>query len=257
MNINKLLLEKTARIIGSNKIRMSIRACDENKRISYAHVNPNELDDHKDALLSGAAMPIGSVAFVRAAMAIAKIDDPHLSPYPESLNGLLKRSVTLKEAGSVTGRKFVKPLETKIFNGFVFDAKVDPCDMSNHDRKQFGEFMAMPAQAKVWVSEPIKIASEWRYYVLDGEILGCARYDFKKEDAKRPNIEDVKKAAKLAYSELGHAFALDIGITDGGEMILVEVNDAWATGVFGAAITAKQYIDWLSSRWESMRANSS
>lgn len=58
-------------------------------------------------------------------MQLADIKEPSNITYPSVLRHFLKRNVEQRRAGSIF-HAFVKPIETKTFTGFVFDAMQDP-----------------------------------------------------------------------------------------------------------------------------------
>lgn len=131
------------------------------------------LPEHQNALLNG-SVPVGSVEFVRAAMALAGITEPPNISYPPYCHRYLHRELKQQKVGQVLGRWFVKPLTTKTFTGFVFDTMEDPADLSDHDQEQHRAFIALPAETVVWVSGTVKWVSEYRYYVANMQSLDSA-----------------------------------------------------------------------------------
>lgn len=208
----------------------------------------------KDQLIQG-AMPAGSVAFVREALRIAGIKEPDNISYPTSALPYLHRSIKKVRAGSVLGTWFIKPVHTKIFTGFVFDSLSKPESYSPHDREQYDAFMAMPSDAMVWQSETVVWKSEWRYYVAFDCIIGHARYDDgADDDAEIPDLNIVKNC--IASLDFDNTYSIDFGVLSTGETALVEVNDAWAVGLYIEAITSKNYFHFLRDRWSGLFENS-
>lgn len=206
------------------------------------------LSQDVDDLAAGAAVPVGSVEFVREAMKLAGISEPDNLSYPVQLQKYLAGSVRQLRAGSVLGRHFVKPLRTKLFTGFVFDSMQDPAELGEHDREQHAAFMALPPDEMVWVAEPVSFAGEWRYYVRDGRVIGRGRYDpGGADDVGEPRAAVVERV--LADLPFEHPCALDFGVLDDGRTVLVEVNDAWAIGLYAEAMPAAEYLDYLLDRW--------
>jgi ATP-grasp domain, R2K clade family 3 len=208
---------------------------------------------HFSSVLKAGAIPVGSVEFVRLAMAFGEIKEPSNLSYPPAVVGYLGRRVQERRAGSVIGRCFVKPQRTKAFTGFVFDTMEDPKDLSPHDKEQHDAFIAMDADEMVWVSEPVNWVSEWRYYVMNGLVIGKARYDSDGEE-NAPQPEESVVMACINEMGLAHPYAIDFGVLDGGKTALVEVNDAWAIGLYKDAMSAKEYFSFLKSRWDCIRA---
>jgi len=203
------------------------------------------------ALISKNTVPIGSVEFVRSAMAGLCVSEPENISYPVVLMNYLRRRVDQSRAGSVFGRYFVKPVTTKAFTGFVFDSFEDPESLCSHDREQYECFIALPADTPVWISEPVRWVSEVRYYVLEGNVIGKGRYDDGADEAQMPDEAQVLEMVKSFWEkdETPVAFALDAGVLEDGETALVEVNDAWALGYYSGTLSPQSYIEMLSRRW--------
>lgn len=213
------------------------------------------LIDHEASLIGG-ALPVGSVEFVREAMRVAGIVEPENLSYPEVLRHELRREVKSMRAGSVLGQWFVKPERTKAFTGFVFDTMQDPAALSEHDREQHEAFLAMGPEDRVWVSEPVKFAAEWRHYVLDGLPIGFERYDSDGADHVTPPnpLWLARLISKFNAAQGVAAYAIDVGRFEGGEAALVEVNDGWAVGLYGQCLAPRVYLDFLGARWAQIHA---
>jgi len=223
--------------------------------LSCKTVAVEQLADYAAALRSGAALPVGSVEFVRAAMDVAGVREPDWSHYPKQLDWMLRREVRLSTAGRVLGRFFVKPVKTKLWNGFVFDTMGDPDLLDQHDREQYDAFMAVDPDEPVWTSEPTRFLCEWRHYVCRGKFMGSTRYDPDgAEDAPLPDLTDIDEALRCMVEVCGPEItcALDVGVIEGGETALVEATDGWAIGLYSGALKSTQYLDVLATRWEQI-----
>lgn len=217
-------------------------------------VRIESLEDHAGALRQGVTVPIGSVEFVRKAMALAGITEPENISYPEPLRPYLRREVQQRRAGGVLGHWFIKPTTTKAFTGFVFDTCGNPDHLSGYDRAQYNAFLELDADTPVWISEPVTWLSEIRYYVIDGEIRGDGRYDDAPDDRPQPERRLVSEMA-AAMAEIPGApvaFGLDVGVLDSGETALIECNDGWALGYYKGSCTRKDYVELLWRRWEQL-----
>ena len=202
---------------------------------------------------SGAALVVGSVEFAREAMRLGGFAEPDNLSYPPELTDYLCRHVKSVRAGQVLGNWFVKPQATKAFTGFLFDTMADPDSLSEDVRPEYDAFMALPADAPVWISEPVSFVSEWRFYVRDQKIIGRGRYDPEgADDAPAPDSAVVESAIQAFGAR--HPYAIDFGVLAGGETALVEVNDAWAIGLYGSAMPQRDYVNFLWARWEGLSA---
>lgn len=237
---------------------------------AYIRCSLERLKDYAAQLGTGEMVPVGSVEFVREALAQGAIPEPANMSYPDELNGFLGREVRSCEAGEITkntkslGAVFIKPQVTKAFTGFVFDPAMSPDSYSEHDREQYEAFVAMATLSPgtmVWACEPVKWISEWRYYVNDGRVMGSARYNQNDDGdipAPVPLIPDGAVVAAAA-GKLKHRgpCALDFGVLSTGTTALVEVNDFWAIGLHrnqagDPALGNKEYLEWLVQRWREM-----
>lgn len=224
-----------------------------------------ELALHAQDLLAG-ALPLGSVEFVRQAMAIVGVEEPPSFTYPGVLGPLLGRDVRLERLGDVAARVgtasvFVKPLQTKLFTGFLWRPGEPDAAYGEHDREQLRRLLALSTSApdtRVFASTPIAIRSEWRYYVQEGVVLGHARYDDKDEDDVEPSSAVLQQAVDLmkiaAADGMPQTYGLDLARLQDGRTVLVEVNDAWALGLYAGALSAERYIGMLHSRWSELLA---
>lgn len=176
-------------------------------------------------------VPVGSVEFVRKAFAILGIKEPEFSPYPEAIRQYVLREINVTDfsLGTAFSMKsnpmFVKPVKLKQFNGFVLDATKPLLDF----------------------------VQEYRFYVSENKIIGYGRYD----EFNTPDLPvdmywvnifmDALKAAKI-----DHPYTIDIGILSDGATDLVELNDAWAIGLYGNSLTETEYAKFLCDRWKTI-----
>ncbi len=128
---------------------------------------------------------------------------------------------------------FVKPVIPKQFNGSVWRSILDTIPLAK-----------VPDDAEVWVSQPIDIASEFRVYVNDGEILGVKHY-YGKWDVV-PSRDFVMEVVRN-YKPCPIAYGVDIGVTKDGEPFIIEVNDGCNLGNYG--LDSIHYGEMIVSRW--------
>lgn len=254
MAIDTVLLQVIDGERSSHEVRTVRMACLMSDDLVAVNVRVEQLNEFSPKLRTGQAMPVGTVEFVRQAMQAAGILEPTPNPYPNALRAWLHRTVRVVSASQVGLHTFVKPADDlKRFTGFVLDRRWPAEEMSAHENEQYAALAMMAPDDRVWISTPVRFVSEWRFYVLDGIVLGGARYDdLEDENAPAPDLREVKAAAAAADSELGHPFALDMGVLEDGTTALVETNDGWGTGHYGQAVTPQVYLKWLIARWETL-----
>lgn len=162
---------------------------------------------------------------------------PPAFDYPSELQHLLGRRVqrtTLGQVRSSVMPIFIKPVEHKVFTGFVHR-----CDGESRMR-----VVTCPDKLEVWTSEVVEFVSEHRVFILRGEILDVRRY--KGNWSTAPNREVVEHAVRL-WKTAPAAACLDVGVTSSGQTLLVEANDGFAFGNYG--LTSTCYARMLSARW--------
>lgn len=219
--------------------------------------------NHGPLLRSVGTLPVGSVEFVREAMRIVGIPEPEPLSYPPELEKYMGREFRQVTAGlaraglklglgpgEVAGRFFVKPVRTKLFTGFVFDA-ARPALVGADDWMERSAFIALPDSELVWVSEIVDLVCEWRFYVSGRQILGQARYDpYGEDSAPAPDRQIVLSMVEDLHHN--RPVAIDVGVTRQGKTIFIEGNDAWAIGLYDRALTHEQYTQFLFERWQQL-----
>jgi hypothetical protein len=160
---------------------------------------------------------VGSVEFMKEVFnRIGKVVPP-MKPAQEVKQLWLSDAIDRVRSGQ---RLFIKPVETKLFSGMVFD------------RMCLGMIEKFPDETEVYVTEPFSnsIMSEWRLYIQRNKIVDAKNYSG--EFKITPNwfyAEFILKSGEVFPS----CFTLDLAILQNGETTAVEYNDMWAIGNYG------------------------
>lgn len=183
----------------------------------------------------------GYVDDVHIALRELKKKIPPPLDYPEELQYMLGRPVWKTHIGNVRIRLlgdcvFVKPVQHKLFTGFVWDG-------GPSSRRSV---VTLPSSTEVWCSEIVDFKSEYRVFVLEGEIIGVKNY--KGDWSMAPDRGRLLEAV-AAYKSAPVAYSIDVGIV-GVKTLLVEVNDSYALGHYG--LNSVLYAKMISARWEEM-----
>lgn len=184
---------------------------------------------------------------VSGALRQVGVEPPPPIDYPEVLRPFLHRRIWRSTVAEVMdsvscgrGHLFAKPAQrAKRFTGRVFVGPEDLYFLFGTSRRE-----------AVWCSSPVKWLSEWRAYVLRGQILALGHYS---GDTSASPDPDAVRMMIDQFEEGGlrpSAYALDVGVLDDGRTALVEVNDAFALGAYG--IDAEPYTAMLLARWQEM-----
>ena len=252
-------MSEPVHIILQNSSSAESRAVRMASMLSYStkitNANLETLSQHLNLLAQG-AVPVGSVQFVRRAMELAKVTEPANLSYATGCEPYLKRKVwlsTAERALNMAGARFIKSAETKAFTGFVLDSESGALGLSGHDQIQYNALHALMPDASVWIAQPVQWVSEYRYYIMGSQIIGSARYDqLESESAPEPDNGVVMQC--ISALGIPHPYALDMGVLASGETALVEVNDAWAIGLYGRAMKPEDYVRFLAERWARLIA---
>lgn len=252
MNIESILLQKPINGVSSTEARAIVQAhmtLDAELGIALLRSDLEGVKSFRDELRSGACLPVGSVEFVREAMRVAHFREPEPLGFPSMLRMFYCRSIELSTAAQARASTgFVKPVQTKLFNGFIHRSDLNYDD---HDQEQVTILNGLAGDTPVWVSDVIEIQSEFRYYVDGMKILGRARYDQSdEENVPEPDSQTVNSIIRTL--KLRHPYALDVGVLKGGQTALIELNDAWSLGLYANAMTPLAYLKLLASRWNSI-----
>lgn len=192
------------------------------------------------------AVPVGSVEFCSAVARAQGVIMPPPLDYPEPLEPYLGRRVRQGVLAESVGC-FVKPLQTKAFEAFLAPTCADRLNQVLVEK-------GLEPDTACWMSVPVLFVHEWRIYVANHQVIGAAQYDQGDADAQMTSHElgMVQEMIKV-WNGAPCAYALDVGRTDRGNLILVEVNDAWATGFYpSGSLRPADFARWCAARWAEM-----
>jgi len=177
------------------------------------------LDIEKDVIFGSVQ---GTTVFFEA----CGIETPNYLGYPKQLKQFLGREIietTFGKSQQIKLPFFIKPAKgVKKFTGALVSGI--------KSLEFFKEFDNVIDSDPIFLSEPIEFISEYRCFVHEEKLKGIQFYlgDFK----VFPDVKVIEKMIR-AYTSANCAYTLDVGVTDGGDTLLVEVNDMWAIGSYG------------------------
>jgi len=91
-------------------------------------------------------------------------------------------------------------------------------------------FEEIPNNRDVLASEEIEILNEWRCFIYKGELLDIRSYNT--SCFVYPNIDIIKEMIN-EYKNSPTAYTIDVGITDSGETVLIEIHQFFSCGLYG------------------------
>ena len=183
-------------------------------------------------------IPVGSVEFIKQYADCFGIDLPKNISYPECLQKYLKRDLRKGIFVDAKNWEFVKPQSTKKFTGVI--------------KRNLNLTECVTSCEPVWISEPMTFNAEFRYYIVDGKIVGHSRYDDFENDLYAD--ENVVRQMICDYLDQPVGYSIDVGINaDNGETVLIEVNDGWALGLYPwGNMSNESYVDLITKRWKQI-----
>jgi len=187
---------------------------------------------------SRAAAVYGEPFFARevaASMSMGLLEPPFewLTTLPYACVNRKIIYTTLAQGRMLTSPMFVKPADDKCFDAQVYQSGAD---LPGDDH--------LDGSAPILISEPVTWISEFRCFVLDGEVVTLSVYlrdgeladgEEGKWPATETEFAEARAFASLVLStvDLPPAVVLDIGVIDGVGWSVVEANPAWGAGIYG------------------------
>jgi len=195
----------------------------------------NELSGHeKEDII------VGYVDDVRNSLRKYGIVAPEMD-YPEELESYLGRKVWKSRLSVIANNPenwniFIKPVEDKKFTGVVVRSTKDliGCGTQGED-------------PEILCSEIVNFVAEWRCFVRYGNILDIRRY---KGNWRVHFDYKVVENVVEQFQSAPNGYAVDFGLTDKGETLLIEINDGYALGHYG--LFSLDYAKLLSARWAEL-----
>jgi hypothetical protein len=230
------------------------RGCDS-KSIPVATVKSDGL---RDLATSFNSLPIGPEEFVHAAMAAQNISPPESLSYPDALVPLLGRRVWRSTKRVVLGSRrpvFVKPLSGRPFTGYVHDVRRWAIDYDPMTWQQERLMRTLPDSTPLWCSEPVSFLSEWRYFVLDGQVIGSAPCDeFGAASTVVPDEAMLARAIELmrATPSAPVGYAITMGVLADGMTVLVSVCDVYRLRSCAPDVAPTDYVRLMWARWRQI-----
>jgi len=193
-----------------------------------------------------ADLVVGTLPFIKAALQQSKISMPVDDTYPDVLVDLLHRKVIKLPLYKVLdeieqgGVCFVKPADrAKLFTGYVLRPGDDY------------QIKHVPRREMVWRSDVVKWVSEWRFYVVCGQIQAQACYSGDASTVPDQGVVEEAVARLASIETYPKHHAIDFGVLDNGCTALVECNEGFSIGAY-EGVPASVYFEMLKGRWREL-----
>ncbi len=183
--------------------------------------------------------PVGSVEFVKLFMMKNNIICPAHLTYPQILREdyYLRRKIIQGLYRDANYDEFIKPLyNIKKFTGNIKSEII----------------LDIPHDYPVFISEPVKFVQEYRFYILNNELIGYGRYDDFDSEDQFIDFELIDDAI-WAMKDLNIiGYSLDFGVLDTCQTALIEANDGWSLGLYKGTCSNQDYCELIYQRWKQI-----
>lgn len=160
--------------------------------------------------------------------------------YPEQLKNYYGRSIWKSTVNELLVENntniFVKPTLGKQFSGFVYKTSKDLIGRISPN-----------TNVEIYCSQVLNIKTEWRCFVRYGKILDIRKY--RGDLGVIYNLNTIYDMIH-DYKDAPAGYALDIGVTDKNETVIIEINDGYSLGCYG--LDPLLYAKLLSARWSEL-----
>ncbi len=230
----------------TKRIYPALRAAEGLELLGY-EVRWFDLEEAGELPKDPEVLVVGHIEVVRGQVERIRGSKPPVLNYPEALQPFALRSLKLDKLGAIRNDPtrwpvFMKPAsDIKTFGGRLVRGVRDLVATRDLDD-----------ETPVWASEPVRFRSEYRCFVMRGEVLGCRPY--KGETLTFPHGGTVRHMVDT-WKDSPKAYCLDVGVADlpvagHASTLLVEVNDAYSAGDYG--LDSVMYGRFLETRWCEM-----
>ena len=183
----------------------------------------------------------GKIGVVLNSLEQIGITPPQALTIPEELYEFLGRSIgetTIKAVRKIENFPvFIKPKYiNKLFNGYVIFNKEDLSYIKDYEEDTI-----------IFTSDVVQFVSEYRCFVLNGELVGCKHY--KGNFICTPDFNIIKAAIKKVANAV-IAYSIDFGITNNNETLLIEINDTYSLSSYG--LESKLFCELIKQRWNEI-----
>lgn len=217
----------------------------------WRYMSYQELESGKYDLTIPNNLYVGSVEFMtevfnRVDIGLDDIRIPKNSNRKSEITTLGEVRSRVKDGISL----FIKPLQTKLFTGFVMD------NLSIHSISNIGD----NTEVRVYTPFEYDIISEWRVYV-DTELSTKSSIHTSIKGIKNYSGDEFVIPSKAwitniilenIVGDFPTQYTIDVGILGNGDIVVIEFNDMWAIGNYGLDnytyfhLLRKRYFDIMN-----------
>lgn len=204
----------------------------------YVELTQNELSNYNEKYKE--AYPIGEINFVTKWLQMytnVKHENPIEIPKYLRTDEFLKREYTIGTWEDIprSGKWFIKDASIlKYFSNIMhMDIEYNEELFDYEPKNKFDSTLVLHKNSKYVISSPFNIVSEYRIYVIGGEIEAIINYNG--DPTILPDIKLLNKAINLINNNEKwlRSYTVDIMINSKGETAIIEIHNFASVGLYG------------------------
>ena len=216
--------------------------------IELLHSNEADLIRYQPLLRERTCLPLGRPSFVRLATRLACGRDARWDSHPRNLATFMpSRPCTLRVEAALSLRvpHYVIPLPEQPFDAFLLG---DDRFMTPYDRFHLLKAASIPWDTPLLLVPARGLESTWRYYVLDGDVIGFGQAPPQAAQAEcLPDAQDV--SAMIAALPPQKTCILEVGVLRRGETAFLRLQDPLQARLPPAGEPWPAFMHFLSLLW--------
>jgi hypothetical protein len=203
--------------------------------LNYKLITYDEVKSGKFDSLIKTNLFCGSVEFLKEVFSRIGITNVSLPRNSNRKHLIMTLDEVKSRVNDLDQKWFIKPLDIKLFTGFVLDKMV------------YNSIKSIDGNTLVMVYEVFDspIESEWRIYVDRNKIIDIRNYS--DDMFLIPNKEYVQSIINENVNDFPISYVIDVGVLNNGENVVIEFNDMWAIGNYG--MDNSDYVSLLKHRY--------
>lgn len=207
--------------------------------------------------LLGYTCIVGDILAMRAVFKIMRIQLSEDVTYPSVLRQYMGRRLIHMELMKAlswikeNGPMYIKPTVPKLFPVQY----VQPDSVTSVAES----FMHLEG-TRCWMSEKLNFIAEYRCFVRHNKLQDIRHYSFKSMKGIYQDFPISEMGLKTIhrmirdwrdYGPAPEAYVMDVGVTDQGNLVLIECNEAYAFGSYG--LDSQIYAQMLLDRYQEIK----
>ena len=216
----------------------------QKRRVRCQLVEASEIENGS-LPLNKETLVVGGIRSVEKAMAQIGMTMPVANNLPEELRAYFGRKITRTTLGEVRQQWRAGDSESCFLKPLNQNKKFPAIALFHVDDLETLE--AFPNDTAVLVSDYVLFDSEWRVFVVKGEVLGMSHYQ---SDCFTYPDKATIQSAIADFTNAPAGYGIDFGVLSNGKTVIVEANDGYSLGSY--SLNSVDYTRLLEARWAEL-----